>query len=420
MITEVIMPALGETLDEATIVAWHKKEGEWVEKGKPLLEVLTDKAEIEVEAMASGYLRAILRGEGEAVPITQVIAYLADSMEEPLPAPGGVAPERAAPPPRAEAPAEVPSPPEKQKRLKVSPRARRLAEEEGVDISLVTPTGPGGRIVEADVKRYLAQRAEEVTPPPTPAVVEAPVERVVPLAGVRKVIAERMAHSHRTAARVTLTTEADATELVALRARLKDKMSDLKITYTDLLVQIVAAVLKRHPMLNAALVDEEIHLHEAVHMGIAVDTERGLIVPVLRDADTKGLAAIAQESKDLAERAHQNRLQPDEMRGGTFTLTNLGTYGIDAFTPLINPPETAVLGVGRIVAKPVVYKGEVVVRQMVALSLSFDHRVVDGGPAARFLQEVKGLVEEPALLLLAPFWALNHTESGAGTPYASS
>ena len=228
---------------------------------------------------------------------------------------------------------------------------------------------------------------------------------------MRKVIAERMAHSHRTAARVTLTTEADATELVALRERLlvlssrrriegKEKMPDLKITYTDLLIQIVAAVLKRHPMLNATLVDEEIHLHEAVHMGIAVDTERGLIVPVLRGADTKGLAAIAQESKDLAERAHQNRLQPDEMRGGTFTLTNLGMYGIDAFMPLINPPETAVLGVGRIVAKPVVHNGEVVVRQMVALSLSFDHRVVDGGPAARFLQEVKGLVEEPGLLLL--------------------
>jgi pyruvate dehydrogenase E2 component (dihydrolipoamide acetyltransferase) len=291
-----------------------------------------------------------------------------------------------------------------------------------VDLSLVTPTGPKGRIVETDVKRYLAQRAEVVAPPPTPAVVEVPAERVVPLAGVRKVIAERMAHSHRTAARVTLTTEADATELVALRERLlvlssrsfdtpaatqdkrrivgKEKLPELKITYTDLLVHIVAAVLKRHPMLNAALVDEEIHLHEAVHMGIAVDTERGLIVPVLRDADTKRLSAIAQESKDLAERAHQNRLQPDEMRGGTFTLTNLGTYGIDAFMPLINPPETAVLGVGRIVAKPVVHKGEIVVRQMVALSLSFDHRVVDGGPAARFLQEVKGLVEEPALLLL--------------------
>ena len=411
MITEVIMPALGETLDEATIVAWRKKEGEWVEKGEPLLDVLTDKAEIEVEAMASGYLRAILRGEGEVVPITQVIAYLADTMEEPLPVPEGrEAPEPVAPLPRAEAPTE------KRKRPKASPRARRLAEAEGVDLALVTPTGSGGRIVEADVKRYLAQRAEAVVPPPTPA------ERIVPLAGVRKVIAERMAHSHRTAARVTLTTEADATELVALRERLlalssrpfdtpaatqdkrriegKERMSDLKITYTDLLVQIVATALKRHPMLNATLVDEEIHLHEAVHMGIAVDTERGLIVPVLRDADKKGLAAIAQESRDLVERAHQNRLSPDEMRGGTFTLTNLGMYGIDAFTPLINPPETAVLGVGRIVAKPVVHKGEIVVRQMVALSLSFDHRVVDGGPAARFLQEVKDLVEEPGLLLL--------------------
>lgn len=384
MITEVIMPALGETLDEATIVAWRKREGEWVEKGEPFFEVLTDKAEIEVEALDSGYLRAILRGEGEVVPVTQVIAYLTDSMEETVPE--TTADRR---PPTAEGVSAVSR--RRPAVVKVSPRARRLAEAEGVDLSLVRPTGSGGRVVEADVKRYLAQRAEAVTPPPA--------ERVVPLAGVRKVIAERMAHSARTAARVTLTTEADATELVALRTRLKEVMPDLGITYTDLLVQIVAMALKRHPMLNATLVGEEIHLHEAVHMGIAVDTERGLIVPVLRDAEVKGLAAIAQESRDLAERAHQNRLLPDEMRGGTFTLTNLGMYEVDAFTPLINPPETAVLGVGRIMAKPVVHEGEVVVRQTMALSLSFDHRVVDGGPAARFLQRVKELIEKPYLLL---------------------
>jgi pyruvate dehydrogenase E2 component (dihydrolipoamide acetyltransferase) len=409
MITEVIMPALGETLNEATIVAWRKKEGEWVKKGEPLLEVLTDKAEIEVEAMASGYVRSILWREGEVVPVTQVIAYLADNVEEPVPAPAAVkAPGRvAAPPTPAEAPLAVAT--GERKRLVVSPRARRLAEADGVDLSLVTPARPGARIVEDDVKRYLAQQAEAVKPPPAPAppppargrVGEGmPAERVVPLAGVRKVIAERMALSAQMTARVTLTTEADATELVALRGRLKEKMPDLKITYTDLLVQIVATALKRHPALNARLVGEEIHLHDAVHMSIAVDTERGLIVPVLRDADKKGLEAISQESKDLAERAHQNKLSPDEMRSGTFTLTNLGTYEIDAFTPLINLPETAVLGVGRIVAKPVVHKGEIVVRQTMVLSLSFDHRVVDGGPAARFLQEVKGLIEEPALLLL--------------------
>jgi len=404
MITEVIMPALGETLNEATIVAWLKKEGEWVKKGEPLLEVLTDKAEIQVEALASGYLRSILRREGEVVPVTQVIAYLADSLAEPVPAPAAVkASEGVAAPPT---PAEVPPAmvPEERRRLAISPRARRLAEAEGVDLSQVTPARPGARIVEADVKRYLAQRAAAVMPPPQPVVPEAvmplPAERVFPLAGVRKVIAERMARSAQTTARVTLTTEADATELVALRNRLKERMPDLRITYTDLLVQIVATALKRHPALNATLVGEEIRLHQAVHMGIAVDTERGLIVPVLRDADRKGLAAISQESKDLAERAHQNKLSPDEMRGGTFTLTNLGAYEVDAFTPLINLPETAILGVGRIVAKPAVHKGEIVVRQMMALSLSFDHRVVDGGPAARFLQEVKGLIEEPALLLL--------------------
>jgi len=404
MITEVIMPALGETLNEATIVAWLKKEGEWVKKGEPLLEVLTDKAEIQVEALASGYLRSILRREGEVVPVTQVIAYLADSLAEPVPAPAAVkASEGVAAPPT---PAEVPPAmvPEERRRLAISPRARRLAEAEGVDLSQVTPARPGARIVEADVKRYLAQRAAAVMPPPQPVVPEAvmplPAERVFPLAGVRKVIAERMARSAQTTARVTLTTEADATELVALRNRLKERMPDLRITYTDLLVQIVATALKRHPALNATLVGEEIRLHQVVHMGIAVDTERGLIVPVLRDADRKGLAAISQESKDLAERAHQNKLSPDEMRGGTFTLTNLGAYEVDAFTPLINLPETAILGVGRIVAKPAVHKGEIVVRQMMALSLSFDHRVVDGGPAARFLQEVKGLIEEPALLLL--------------------
>jgi len=304
----------------------------------------------------------------------------------------------------------------------VSPLAQRMAADLGVDLSQVVGTGPGGRITRADVERA-AQKAVAPAPAPAPAptVTPAPapapaptvtpaaapaaapaavpsgVRQVVPLRGVRARIAQRMRESVDTAAHVTIFTEVDATELVALRTRLKD--DGINVSYNDLLVFIVARALRDHPALNATQVGDAIHYLEAIHIAVAVDTERGLLVPVIRDADKKGLAQIGAEFAALAQAAKEGRSQPDDLTGGTFTITNLGMYEVDGFTPIINPPQCAILGVGRIIEKPVGRDGQIVLRKMMVLSLSFDHRLVDGAPAARFLQQVKRLVERPHLLL---------------------
>jgi pyruvate dehydrogenase E2 component (dihydrolipoamide acetyltransferase) len=230
----------------------------------------------------------------------------------------------------------------------------------------------------------------------------ADVASTVPLTGLRGIIAERMAASARTAARVTLVSEVDATAFVEVRTRLKDSVSEewgFAPGYTDLLVTIVARALREHPYMNARLNGDVIERLAHVNVGVAVDAERGLLVPVLHDADTMGLRELGLHFREVVGRAREGRSLPDDLSGGTFTITNLGMFDIDAFTPIMNPPELAILGVGRIVAKPVVYEGEVAVRQMVTLSLGFDHRLVDGAPAARFLQRIKRLVEQPYLLL---------------------
>jgi pyruvate dehydrogenase E2 component (dihydrolipoamide acetyltransferase) len=278
-----------------------------------------------------------------------------------------------------------------------------MAEEAGLDLSAVSGTGPRGQIVREDVARALAAAArataaEPVEAPfmaPTPAAGE-PAE-VIPLAGIRGLIAERMAASHSQTAPVTLTAEADATALVELRKQLA--ADGVAVSYNDLLLYVLARALREHPRLNATLDGGAIRVWRRIDIGLAVDTERGLLVPVVRDVASKGLAQLAAETAALAERARTGKCTPDELSGGAFTLTNLGMFGIDAFTPLINLPETAILGVGRIKARPAVVGDQVVPRQTAWLSLTFDHRLVDGGPAARFLQRVVQLVEKPHLLM---------------------
>ncbi len=325
-------------------------------------------------------------------------------------------------------------------RLLISPRARRLTEEQGVDLAALTASGPEGAIVERDVRAYLAgqaipaaqaqgptrtatpvarhmaeeagldwravagsggrvtradvARALEATQPP-PGLNEA--AETIPLRSVRAVIAERMAHSAATTAPVTLTAEADASALVELRRQLGQ--DGVEVAYNDLFLYILGRALRDRPQLNASLEGDAVVVWRRVHIGLAVDTERGLLVPVVRDVDAKGLRQIAQETQALVERARAGACTPDELRGGTFTLTNLGMAGIDAFTPIINLPECAVLGVGRIKLQPALVGDQVVGRHMVWLSLTFDHRLVDGGPAARFLQHVVRMVERPHLLM---------------------
>jgi pyruvate dehydrogenase E2 component (dihydrolipoamide acetyltransferase) len=271
----------------------------------------------------------------------------------------------------------------------ISPMARRLAQEHGLDITQITGSGPGGRIVEEDVRKLIEAKKE--VPPVT-----APPGRVIPFIGMRQAIAERMAESLRTMAQVTVTTEVDVSETVRLREELKEEFD---LTYTDIVVKAVAMALKKHPLLNATLVGEDIHLLEEVNIGMAVALEEGLIVPVVREADKKGLSEIARETKRLAQGARENTLTVDEVTGGTFTVTNVGMYEVDTFTPIVNPPEAAILGVGRIIEKPAVKKGQIVVCSMMHLSLTFDHRIVDGAPAADFLRTVKHTLEKPYLLL---------------------
>ncbi len=387
MAIEVILPKLTTTMDVGTIVSWLKQEGDVVQAGQPLFELETDKVTMEVEAPANGTLSRILSPAGSTLPIGQVVAVIAAEASQ-------------APSPTAQ--------PE-ERRVKISPLARRLAQEHGLDVSLLEGSGPGGRIIEDDVRSAIerlaaapaavlrvpmaaAPPAEALTPP-------AGGGRLVPISSVRRITAERLAASAHTVARVTLTAEADASRLVDWRTRLKSQpRREPTPTYTDLVVFVLARLLPEHPYLNARFEADAIRLLDQINIGVAVDTERGLLVPVLREVDKKDLPALTQESARLIEKARAGRATPEDLSGGTFTVTNLGMYAVETFTPIINLPECAILGLGQIAPKPAVYRNEIVARHMMPLSLSFDHRLVDGAPAARFLQSLKDLIEEPLLL----------------------
>jgi pyruvate dehydrogenase E2 component (dihydrolipoamide acetyltransferase) len=405
MVTEVILPKLGQTMEEGTVVEWLKQEGEPVQRGEVLFMVETDKATLEVEASARGFLRKILVPVGETVSVLTVVALITKTLDEDISAyePQLRVPDSEFQVDEAAQPAALE--PETLKpetgRIIASPRARRLAREKGVDLAQVTGSGPDGRIVERDVAAYL-----EVPPRATPSVPAparaAEVAAEMPMSGVRAIIAQRMHESHQTTAPVTLTTEADATAFVELRERLKASLADelgFNIGYNDLLIKLIAQALRQFPYMNARLDGEVIRQLSEIHIALAVDTDRGLLVPVIRNADHKGVAKIAREVREVVERARTGKALPDELSGSTFTITNLGMHEIDAFTPIINLPETAILGIGRIKARPAVVEGELCVRQTMWLSLTFDHRLVDGGPAAHFLQYIKNLIEDPCLWL---------------------
>lgn len=460
MITEVIMPKLGQTMEEGAIVEWVKKEDDQVKRGDLLFTVESDKAVLEVEATARGFLRKILVPEGQTVPVLTPVALITRKADEDISSYGPALSPSEASTTDAEVSSSTsafasasPSVETPVGRIFASPRARKTAREHAIDLALLTGSGPNGRIVEQDVLDYAAMKPEaapqpgvaprlkatpmalktagalgvdlaavtatgaggritradvEATVPPAatmpaPVPSEAPSAGSVPMSGLRRIIAERMAASDTATARVTLVTEADATSFVEAREQLKASVSEawgFSPGYNDLLGVIVVRALREFPYMNARLTgDQAIEQLPYVNLGMAVDTDRGLLVPVVRNADQKGLHAFGTEFRSLVERARIGRSLPDDLSGGTFTITNLGMYDVDAFTPIINLPEAAILGVGRILPKAVVHEGEIVARQMWTLSLTFDHRLVDGAPAARFLQRVKQLVENPFLLL---------------------
>jgi pyruvate dehydrogenase E2 component (dihydrolipoamide acetyltransferase) len=453
MAEELFIPKLGQTVEEVTLLNWLVKDGEKVKQGQEVLEVETDKAVFNVEAVDDGYIHFGPFQTGQVVPVLTVVAIIG-AEDEVYQAPKNSTP---ASPIETEitpvsAPPSVSQPTAAHSREKTfaSPRARRLAQQKGVDLSRVTPTGGEGiRVIEADVLNYLSsevkaspvarrmaedagldlraiqgsgQRGEITKTDVTSALASQPAAAIgfakaapqialpsmqisesLPLAGVRKVIAQRMGLSAQTTARVTLLMDADATDLVTLREELKAKHEakwGFAPGYNELLAKACAIALRRFPYMNARLNGEVIERLADVNIGIAVDAEQGLVVPVIRDVDQKDLQTVGREFRQYVDEVRNNKINPDHISGGSFTITNLGTYDVDGFTPIINLPEAAILGVGRIAPKPVVVEEQVVIRKIVTLSLAFDHRLTDGAPAARFLQYIKQLIEEPSEVTL--------------------
>ena len=438
---EVTMPKWGLTMEEGIVSKWFKKPGDTVEKGEPLFEVETEKITNTVESPASGVLHQIVVEAGSKVAVGTVLAVLA----EPGETPAQVEPGAAAAPAQAEAPAaaakDKPAPRAKAEFKPSSPAARRLAKELDVDLSLVEGTGPGGRITEKDVQKF----HEEGPPPPkatplaqqmakdngidlsqvsgtgengkitkedverfmgggqdAPAAAEPATPESIPFSGMRKAVADNMMASLKGAAQLTAFVEIDVTRMVALRDRIREEYKrdeSVKISYNDIIICLVARALKHHPIMNSTLVGEEILLHKDVHMGMAVALPEGLIVPVLRDADKKGLLQIAKEARELAGKARKGGLEVDQVTGGTFTISNTSMFQVDGFTPILRPPETGIIGVGRVKDRLAMVDGEVRNRKYMTICLTYDHQVVDGAPAHAFLQTVAGYLENPGLAL---------------------
>ena len=400
MATEITVPRLGWSMEEGTFAGWSKKDGEPVKSGDPLFALEGEKALEEVESLDNGILRIPPDApkSGDRVKVGQLLGYLVAEGEQlpsrGAPPPSSAAAEKTAPAP---VPAAPPPPPPVQSQAPVSPRARRVAAELGIDLNGLRGTGRGGRIRERDV-RGAAPSSPTAERPSPPSSAEA-----IPVTTLRRTIAERMVQSRSQTAPVTLTCRADATNLVALRNQFKSTAEGALVpSYSDIVVKLAGIALLRHPILAARWEGERIALPAAINIGIAVDTESGLLVPVIRNVPTLSLPEIARQSRALAESARTRRIKPEQLQGGVFTLTNLGGFGIEAFTPIINFPETAILGLGAIRPEPAVLDdGRLVSREQLTLSLTFDHRVVDGAPAARFLQTLRQGLENPAAWLLA-------------------
>ena len=455
MASEIVLPQWGMEMQDGTIVRWLKQEGDTVAEGEPIVEVETAKLQTELESTASGVLSRIVAQEGEIVPIRGVLCVIAEPGEELAPSAAPAAPAGASPGPATRAapasngagapgvqvvpaarrlarergvdlaqvrgsgpngrilladiedalqasaqPSVSPEPVEGRERVPVVPAARRLARENDVDLATVVGSGPQGRILIEDVEAAIAARS---APAPGSASEPATTDGVVPLTGIRGAVATRMLQSIQTTAQVTLTTEAIVTEAMQLRRGLSRHHTEEaggNIGPLPVVIKATAEALKRHPRMNAietagADGTAQVQMLSEINIGLAVALDEGLVTPVIREADGKSLAQLAAENRDLAARTREGRTRPEEISGGTFTITNLGANDVDGFTPIINPPQVGILGVGRVVEKPVIANGEIVKGETMYLSLTFDHRVIDGAPAAAFLQTVKNLLEDP-------------------------
>lgn len=445
MAEKIVMPKLGATMEEGVIDSWLVDIGEEVEEGDPIAEVQTDKITMEIEAESTGVLLKTLYEPGDTVPVQQVIAYIGEEGEEVDEGEDmttessletteeGVEQEASI----DESEEQVESPFEQTDKIRRTPIARRLAEENDVNLQNVSGTGPLGRIQKQDIEQYLTENTKRTTPlakkiaqdqqvdfneiagtgargkvmkedvigklNKTEVETETTEDVRVPFKGMRKVIADRISESFHSAPHVTLNGDVDVTEVVKLRQQLLpviEEAEGLRVSYNEIIIKAVAFALKQNPSINISLDGKEIVQHGRINIGMAVAVPDGLVVPVIRNADKKGLATLTRDAKSLAKQAKSNALTPEDMSGSTFTISNLGMYAVDDFTPIINQPNAAILGVGRIVKKPVVVGEEVEVRSMMGISLSFDHRIVDGAPAAQFLTDIKDVLENPYKLMV--------------------
>jgi pyruvate dehydrogenase E2 component (dihydrolipoamide acetyltransferase) len=397
MAIEITIPRLGWNMEEGVFIGWLKQDGDAVKAGDRLFTLEGEKATEDIECLDSGILRIPENAPkpGDTVVVGAVIGYLVAAgesvgwVESSRPSVGSaVGLEDSTHPTTNRAPtAGLEDSPHPAADKAASPRARRVARELGIDWTKISGSGKTGRIRERDIRAAAAQSSNNRNP------------NAVPLTARRQMIAARLQGVAHSTAAVTLTTTADASNLVNLRRQFK-ATEETAPTYTDFLAKLAAAALISHPHLNAGWADDQLVVNKDIHIGIAVDAEAGLLVPVLRNVPHTALRQLAADSRDLVARARAGKLKADEMQGGTFTITNLGNYGIDAFTPIINPPQCAILGVGRIQRQPVASGDAIIIRDVITLSLTFDHRIVDGAPAARFLQTLVQLIENPAPALV--------------------
>jgi pyruvate dehydrogenase E2 component (dihydrolipoamide acetyltransferase) len=441
MATQVIMPKLSPTMEEGQLTRWLKKEGDKVSMGEPLAEIDTDKATMEMQALGTGVLRKILIQEGESAPLGQIIAIIAEPDEDisaltnqaassppaaksPAPAENESEP-AASPPATTGATTDVtgngrhdPLPVETAPtgRLIVSPLAARMAAESGIDLRAVSGSGPGGRIIKRDVEELISGgqvasptsvqapprhlRAVEPSPFQKASTAQASAYRDEPASEMRRTIAKRLVTSLGPVPHFFLTTEIEMDRAAEMRKGINELDPELKISINDIIIKVAAAALIQHPQVNASFQDKAVRYYEHADVGVAVAIEDGLITPIIRSADQKSLGEIAAEVRDLAERARNRRLRPEEFMGASFSVSNLGMFGIDEFTAIINPPEAAIMAVGAMTPKPVVRNNEIVVRQIMRVTMSCDHRVVDGATGAKFLQTFKKILENPLFLVV--------------------
>lgn len=403
----IIMPKMGDAMEEGTLVRWLKSEGDAVSEGEPIAEIATDKATVEIEAPGAGVLKGIRVQEGAVVPVNTPLAYILLEGES-LPDDTNGKATASAPATPAAAPATqptapTPTPRDGEARILASPLARKIAAEHRVDLAQIQGTGPKGRIVERDVLAYIeAKKAAAPAPAPAapaPAPI-APEAHIETLNRLRQITAQRTTEAHQTIPHFYLTMEIDMENALALRQQLNQLDERVRVSVNDLIVKACAVALEQHPVVNARYQDGQLVHPDGIHIGVAVAVEQGLLVAVLKHCEGKSLRRIAQEAQTLIQKARDGKLLPDEMTGNTFTISNLGMFGIEQFTAIINPPASAILAVGATKRVPVVSDdGTVTSRQRMKVTMSCDHRVIDGAVGAQFLQTLKQVLENPLLML---------------------